>query len=226
VTGRAGCIEHAAIANPIINDAIEKKKQLYILSLYLRDTFESIPHDLILQNLTSIGTAEQLTKLIMNSYKEVTIQIQTKQGFTDRITIGKGVKQECPMSPSLFNLGIDPFIRNIRENYQECRYNYDRQLRKVIQAHPDDLLVFADTREHLNIFVDELEDFVKYAHINFNLTKCKLLVHNQEKELIIKVQLPNEKGELQDVGICGIKKTVKYFGIPLGTRKLPKSNSS
>jgi hypothetical protein len=42
VPGRAGCADHTAIANQIINDAEEKKKQLYILSLDLRDAFESI----------------------------------------------------------------------------------------------------------------------------------------------------------------------------------------
>jgi hypothetical protein len=47
VPGRAGCVEHTAVANTIIKDAVEKKKQLYILSLDLRDAFGSIPHDLI-----------------------------------------------------------------------------------------------------------------------------------------------------------------------------------
>jgi hypothetical protein len=51
--------------------------------------------------------------------------MQIKQGFTDKIIIGKGVKQGCSLNPSLFNLGIDSLIRNIRENYQECGYNYD-----------------------------------------------------------------------------------------------------
>jgi hypothetical protein len=87
----------------------------------------------------------------MNSYKEATIQMQTKQGFTDEITIGKGVKQGCSLSPSLFNLGIDPLIRNIRGNYQECGCNYDGQLRKVMQAYAGDLLIFTDIRKHLNI---------------------------------------------------------------------------
>jgi hypothetical protein len=47
VPGRAGCVEHEAVAKALINDAVEKKKQLYILSLDLRDAFGSIPHDLI-----------------------------------------------------------------------------------------------------------------------------------------------------------------------------------
>jgi hypothetical protein len=74
----------------------------------------------------------------------------------------------------------------------------------------------------LNILVDGLEDFMKYAQINFNPKKCELFVNNPEKEFIIPVQLPNEKGELQDVGIWGINETVKYLGVQLGTRKLQK----
>jgi hypothetical protein len=69
VPGRAGCVEHTAVANAIINDAVKKKKQLYILSSDLRDAFGSIPHDLIVENLTTIGTPEQLIKPIMNSYE-------------------------------------------------------------------------------------------------------------------------------------------------------------
>jgi hypothetical protein len=84
---RAGCVEYAAVANAIINDAVEKKKQPYILSLDLRDAFGSIPHDLIEEILTSIGTPKELIKLIMNSYEGATIQMQTKKGFTDTIII-------------------------------------------------------------------------------------------------------------------------------------------
>jgi retron-type reverse transcriptase len=89
---------------------------LYILSIDLRDAFGSIPHELILEILTSIGTLEKLIKLIMNSYESATTQMQTKKGFTEKIIIGKGIKQGCPLSPSLFNIEIDPLIRNIREN--------------------------------------------------------------------------------------------------------------
>jgi hypothetical protein len=117
VPGRAGFVEHIAVANAIINDAVEKKKQLYILSLDLRDAFGSISHDLIKENLLSIGTLVELIKIIMNSYEGATIQMQQKKDLRKKIIIGKGVKQGCPLSPSLSNLGIDPLIRNIREGY-------------------------------------------------------------------------------------------------------------
>jgi hypothetical protein len=222
VPGGAGCVEHTAIANAIINNAVEKKKQLYILSLHLRDAFGSIPHGLILENLTSIGTPKELIKLIMESYDGTTIQMQTKEGFTEKIIIGKGVKQGCPLSPSLFNLGIDPLIRIIREGYQECGYSYDVGKRKVIQAYVDDLLVFADTREHLNKLVEGLIQFMEYAHISFNPKKCKILIHNAEKIMIPPLFLPDRNGKEQEVEICNLKEKIKYLGVPLSTRKLQK----
>jgi hypothetical protein len=223
VPGRAGCVEHAAMANAIINDAVEKKKQLYILSLDLRDAFGSIPHDLIEENLTKIGIPRELVKLIMSSYEGATIQKQTKKGFTEKITIGKRVKQGCPLSPSLFNLGIDPLIRNIRRRYSDCGYKYDEDSkRKVIQGYADDLLIFADTREHLNQLVEELIQFMGYAHINFNPKKCRILIRNAEKIGISPLWLPNVKQELEVVENCGIKDVVKYLGVPLSTRKLKK----
>jgi hypothetical protein len=53
--------------------------------------------------------------------------------------------------------------------------------KKVIQAYTDDLLVFADTRELLNIFLEGLIQFMEYGHIRFNPKKCKIVIHKGEK---------------------------------------------
>jgi hypothetical protein len=104
------------------------------------------------------------------------------------------------LSPSLFNLGIDPLIRNIRKRYSECGYRYDENSkRKVIQEYADDLLNFSDTREHLNELIEELIQFMRYAHINFNPKKCRILIHNAEKLDISPVLLPDAKGDLERV---------------------------
>jgi hypothetical protein len=145
-----------------------------------------------------------------------------KDEFIEKILIGKGLKQGCTLSPSLFNLGIDPLIRNIREGYQECRYNYNKEKPKVMQACADELLVFVNTREHLNKLVDGLIQFMEYAHINFNPKKCKILIRNAEKIVISSLFLPAENRMEQEMEVCNIKGTIKYLGIPLSTRKLQK----
>jgi hypothetical protein len=47
VPRRAGCFEHAVVVNALMNDAVQKKLPIYVLSLDLRDAFRGVPHDLI-----------------------------------------------------------------------------------------------------------------------------------------------------------------------------------
>jgi hypothetical protein len=55
ISKRAGYVEHAAVTNALIIDAVKRKDPIYILSLDLRDAFGSIHHELIERNLNSIG---------------------------------------------------------------------------------------------------------------------------------------------------------------------------
>jgi hypothetical protein len=48
---RARYVEHAAVVNALINDTIQKRRLIYVLSLDLRDAFVNMPHDLIKINM-------------------------------------------------------------------------------------------------------------------------------------------------------------------------------
>ena len=43
---------------------------------------------------------------------QVTKQVRTGHGITDWFQIGKGVCQDCILSPCLFNLYVEYFMRN------------------------------------------------------------------------------------------------------------------
>jgi hypothetical protein len=59
---------------------VQKKVPIYVLSLDLRDVFGSVPHDLIRKNLGDLGLPENIKNLVMESYEDAYIQIQTKGG--------------------------------------------------------------------------------------------------------------------------------------------------
>jgi hypothetical protein len=77
IPGRAGCVEHSAISNAIMSDAVKRKKDLFIASLDLRDAFGSIPHSLIDRNMRGLGFPRKVTKVVMESYRDAFINIQT-----------------------------------------------------------------------------------------------------------------------------------------------------
>jgi hypothetical protein len=225
VPKRAGCVEHTAIANALINDAIQKKKPIYILSLDLRDAFGSIPHDLIKSNLTQLGFPNSILNLIMQSYEDAFISIQTSEGETEPIPIKKGVKQGCPLSPTLFNLGIDPLLRRINRDYKHLGYSYminNEVNKKAVQAYADDLLLFSDTRNGLNHLIDITCDFMTFAHINFNPNKCRIIKYDPSPLVDAEFLLPNENNEMTPVKICEANEIVKYLGVPLSIRRLAK----
>ena len=59
-----------------------------------------------------MGILDHLTCLLKNLYAGQAATVRTGQGITDWFQIGKGVRQGCILSPSLFNLYAEHIMRN------------------------------------------------------------------------------------------------------------------
>ena len=62
--------------------------------------------------LKEIGIPDHLTCLLRNLYAGQEATVRTRHGITDWFKIGKGVRQDCILSPCLFNLYADYIMRN------------------------------------------------------------------------------------------------------------------
>ena len=62
--------------------------------------------------LKEMGIPDHLTCLLRNLYAGQEATVGTVQGTTDWFQIGKGVRQACILSPSLFNLYAEYIMRN------------------------------------------------------------------------------------------------------------------
>jgi hypothetical protein len=71
----------------------------------------------------------------------------------------------------------------------------------------------------LNTLIDATTDLIRYAKIDFNTKKCKLIIHNPQKEPIANIFLLNDKNERKKLEVCKIDTVIKYLGIRLGDRK-------
>ena len=84
-----------------------------------------------------MGTPDHLTSLLRNLYAGQEATVRTRDGTTDRFQIGKGVQQECILSPCLFNLYTEYIMQNAgldeaqagvkipRRNIDDLRYADD-----------------------------------------------------------------------------------------------------
>ena len=122
--------------------------QLFILSVHLiADTFTEMPfgtcqsphHNKLWKILQEMGVPEYLTCLLRNLYAGQEATVRTGHG-TGWFKIGKGVRQDCILSPCLFNLYAEYIMRNAgldeakagikiaRRNINNLRYVDDTML--------------------------------------------------------------------------------------------------
>ena len=67
-----------------------------------------------LKNSSRDGKADHFTCLLRNLYAGDEATVRTGHGIMDWFKIGKGVSQDCILSPCLFNLYAEYIMRNAR----------------------------------------------------------------------------------------------------------------
>ena len=69
---------------------------------------------IICGKLKEMGIPDHLTGLLRSLYAGQEATVRTGHGTTDRLQIGKGVRQGCILSPCLFNFYAEYIMRNAR----------------------------------------------------------------------------------------------------------------
>ena len=74
--------------------------------------FDGVDHNKLWKILHEMGITDHLTYLLRNLYAGQETTVRSRHGTTDWFQIGKGVRQGCILSPSLFNLHSEYIMRN------------------------------------------------------------------------------------------------------------------
>ena len=82
----------------------ELKKYIYICFIdCAKAFFHCVDHKKLWKILKEMGIPEHLTYLLRNLYAGQEVTVRTGHGKMDWFKIGKGVRQDCMLSPYLFN---------------------------------------------------------------------------------------------------------------------------
>ena len=87
----------------IIEKAREFPKNIYICFTTYTKAFDCVDHNKLWKILQEMGIPDHLTSLLRNLYAGQEATVRTLHGTTDWFKIGKGVRQDCMLSPCSFN---------------------------------------------------------------------------------------------------------------------------
>jgi hypothetical protein len=208
-SSRDGCAEHIAVMRTAIDNARSEKQDLSIAFLDLTNAFGSVPHELIQHSLAKFGFKEEFMDIITDIYKDSKSIILTEHEQTAPIVMRAGTKQGDPISTTLFNISMEYLIR-----YHTTR----SKGAKVLGAHlkllafADDLALFADSANQLQLELDGLMKAAKSLNLNFNAKKCAvLMLKNGNPCTAYPITLDDKRLEA-----LGENDTYKYLGVQMG----------
>lgn len=113
----------------VIHSALSKNDQSFILSTDAEKAFDRVDWTFIRLTLETIGLGPHMRSWTETLYSNPSAQIRVTGILSSSFSITNGTRQGCPLSPLIFILVLEPFLRTI------C-------------AKPDISGIFCGTQEH------------------------------------------------------------------------------
>jgi hypothetical protein len=171
-----GCSEHGIVLNELFHDAYRNHKGLVVTAIDFTNAFGSVPHELIYSTMRQRGFPEWTQKVVQNMYEGSSSFIDLRGDRTESISVNKGVKQGCPLSPLLFNLCLEPLLQLLGSGNKDDGAFVGKDREKAIevshQAYADDIALISERPEGIQRMLESLGHFVKWSKMQVNVKKC------------------------------------------------------
>ena len=141
------------------------------LALDLEKAFDSLEWPFLLATLQSFGMPEGFLKYVQLLYSSPTARIRIGRNTSARITIHRGTRQGCPLSPLLFALAMEPLAIALRQGGVGWGLRMGETIHAV-SLYADDLLVYInDTSADLSDIALTLLRFQRASGLKVNWDK-------------------------------------------------------
>ena len=167
-----GCLEHNFVLQEVLTDARKRRQEVVVAWLDLSNAFGSVPHATILGALRNAGVPELIVNIVESLYQGCHTRVRAAAGFTDEIPMLSGVRQGCPLSPILFNLGLEPVIRRAVE--MALGYSLGEHSVAAL-AYADDIALVTTNADSMGRLLRSAESTAGALGLTFNPRKCATL---------------------------------------------------
>ena len=134
----------------LIRDVIEYQRAIgghaLIVALDQRKAFDMVDHRVLLRGMAHFGFSPDVVKLIELIYEGNRTNIKINGELSDILSIGRGVRQGCPLSASLYIVYLQIFLNILTADSPHAVRGIDLpgDNRIKVSAYTDDLVLFCD----------------------------------------------------------------------------------
>ena len=151
--------------------------RLYACFVDFRKAFDTIPRDKLWEHLSNIGVQGKMLDALTSYYANVRVCVDIPSvGRSAPFDSTMGVKQGCPMSPTLFGLCIDQLETHLQHHAQDAP---ELQGQKVsILLYVDDSVLLSRSPAGLQHLLHVLQLFCGDKLLSVNMSKTQVVIFN------------------------------------------------
>ena len=121
-----------------------------------------------------MGLSDHLTCLLRNLYAGQEATVRTGHGTTDWFQIGKGVCQDCILSPCLFNLYVEYIMGNAGLDEAQAGIKIARGNINNLR-YADDTTLMSESEEELKSLLMKVKEESEKVGLKLNIQKTKIM---------------------------------------------------
>ena len=133
---------------------MEMQKTLYICLIDYTKAFDRAKHDLLFEILSKAGVPDKKINIIKHLYLQQKATVRYENETSEEITIKRGVRQCCILSPCLFNIYTEYLIREALEDGKGININ-GQNITNI--RYTDDTIILAESEQQLQHMIDKLD---------------------------------------------------------------------
>ena len=136
--------------------------------------FDCVEHNKLWNILKEMGIPDYLTCLLRNPYAGQEATVRMGHGTTDWFQIGKGVCQDCILSPCLFNFYAEYIMRNTGLEDALAGLKIARRNINNFRC-ADNTALMAESEEELKSLLMKVKEESEKVGLKLNIQKTKIM---------------------------------------------------
>ena len=195
-----------------------KDKNHMIISVNAENAFDKIQHLFMIKTLQKMGIEGTYLNIVKAIYGKPTANIILNGEILKAFSLRSGTRQECPLSPLLFNTVLKVLATAIRDEKEIKEIQIRKEEVKLSLFADDMILHIENPKDNIRKFLELISEFSKLLGYKINTQKSLafLYTNNEKSEREIKESIP----------FTIATKRIKYLGInlPKETKELYTEN--
>ena len=173
--GQSGFRPHLGTSHQIfalqhfVQDSKRLRRPLYVCFVDFSKAYDRVPRHLLWQVMSSIGVPTKFVQAIQSMYNDLQCMVRVGGLVGPAFPSVIGVKQGCPLSPTLFGIFIDRLYFHLRHNAPGSGYVLgDGSLIPLLQ-YADDFLLVTHSPWDMKRMLRVVDDFMQVSGMLANV---------------------------------------------------------